>query len=69
MHNYFSTKIDKQSSIFAIYDGHGGKEIAHYLEKNLISNLIKSKAFQTKEYSEALMNTFKAMDEQIMDKK
>jgi serine/threonine protein phosphatase PrpC len=42
------TKVDIQPdlSLFAIFDGHGGREVAKYVEKHFIEELKKNKNFQ-----------------------
>ena len=47
---------DQQGMLFVVFDGHGGKEVAEFLEQNFKNALISSKSFKTKEYDKALAN-------------
>ena len=55
-------------TIFGVFDGHGGSEVALYVEKKFVSTLINLKSYKEKNYEKALFETFLAMDEQIIFK-
>jgi len=40
--------IEKGISLFAVFDGHGGCEVAKYCEKHFISELKKDKDYANK---------------------
>jgi serine/threonine protein phosphatase PrpC len=49
-------------AIFGVFDGHGGKEVALYVKKQFIPELLKDKDYQEGRYKTALENTFLKMD-------
>ena len=59
------TKADLTAdiSVFGVFDGHGGKEVAYFVEQHFIEELQKNKNFQQGKYDEALRETFMIMDE------
>ena len=59
------TTLPNDISIFGVFDGHGGSEMAHYVKKHFIPTLLKNKAFLSQDYESALYQTFLAMDEMI----
>jgi len=48
--------------LFAVFDGHGGIEVAKYCERHFTDTLLKSQHFANKRYKEALEDTFLEMD-------
>ena len=49
---------EKKLSIFGVFDGHGGREVAHFTEHN-IRNIIKnSEEFKQSRYCDALKRSF-----------
>ncbi|CAD8085270.1 unnamed protein product [Paramecium primaurelia] len=53
-------------SVFGIFDGHGGKEIAIFVERHFIEELQRNKNFKDQKFQEALQETFLKMDELIL---
>lgn len=45
-------------SIFGVFDGHGGAEVAIYVQKHFIDTLLKNENFLKKDYAKALYQTF-----------
>jgi hypothetical protein len=56
---------NEQVGLFAVFDGHGGKEVARFCEDFFVPELIKSKAFAEGNFSVALAETFHRMDEML----
>lgn len=56
------TDIAKDIHLFAVFDGHGGSEVAKFCEKYFVDCLVKNPKFAEKNYSEALTETFFQMD-------
>ena len=54
-----------ENSFFAVFDGHGGANIAHYCESKLHLNLVALPAYQQKNYSQALTQAFLRADEEL----
>lgn len=54
--------FDKDVHLFAVFDGHGGHEVAKYCEKHFGRILKSSSYYQRKSYSEALKHTFLQLD-------
>ncbi|CAD8111388.1 unnamed protein product [Paramecium sonneborni] len=53
-------------SVFGVFDGHGGKEVATFVEKHFIDELLKNQNFKNQKFEEALKETFLKMDELLM---
>jgi serine/threonine protein phosphatase PrpC len=71
--NYFyDSKIDnetnsKRLSLFAVFDGHGGKEVSMFCKDHFIQELTKTNEFRNGNYIAALRQTFHRMDELLDD--
>ncbi|KRX07656.1 Ubiquitin-conjugating enzyme/RWD-like protein [Pseudocohnilembus persalinus] len=52
--------------LFAIFDGHGGSEVAQFCKKNFVNELRKNKNFASSKFKEALSETFLKMDELLI---
>lgn len=52
-------------SAFAVFDGHGGREIAKFCSVHFLEFLKKSEAFQKGNYEEALTETYEMLDDAI----
>ena len=48
------TDLGDGISLFGVFDGHGGDEVAKYIAKNFIKELKKTDAFKKKDYRNAL---------------
>ena len=60
--------IGDENALFAVFDGHGGVEVSKYVEKIFISQLKNSKLYKEGRYEEALLETFRRVDELIQSK-
>jgi len=60
------TDIVKDIHIFAVFDGHGGSEVAKFCEKYFVQTLLENENFKAQKYSEALKETFFKMDELLL---
>lgn len=49
-------------SVFGVFDGHGGVEVARYVENHLIDLLMRNPHFKKGEYKKALEQTFCELD-------
>ena len=49
-------------SLFAVFDGHGGSEVAKYCDRNFVQILQEDENFVAKNYEEALKSTFVKID-------
>lgn len=63
------------NSIFGVFDGHGGKiycyagaEVSKYVEKIFVAQLKGCKSYKEQKYKEALLETYKKVDEIINSK-
>lgn len=55
-------QFDKGISLFAVFDGHGGDEVAKYVGKNYGPLLKSLSAYKSKDYKAALRESFFAID-------
>lgn len=53
-------------SLFAVFDGHGGQEVAKFCEKHFPETLLKCDHFLNGRYPQALQQTFLKMDEMLV---
>lgn len=56
-------QLDHDCSLFAIFDGHGGPEVAKFCQKHFAKQLVQSVHWAHSRYEEALRHTFLKMDE------
>ena len=61
-------KLNNSVQILGVYDGHGGADVARFVENNLIKVLIEDAHFKKKDYGKALQNTYLKIDEMILTK-
>lgn len=59
-------ELNEDTSVFGVFDGHGGREVAKFVERHFIEELQKNAAFKAKDFEKALYETFLKMDELIM---
>ena len=59
----FECDFEADASLFAIFDGHGGEEVAKFVEHKFGAELKRSEHYATGNYPEALRRTFLRMDE------
>ena len=64
-----SASLLPNMSLFAVFDGHGGPEIALTVSKIFSSFLTKNKHFQAKDYEKALTETFIEVDAHLQTAK
>lgn len=57
--------FDIDTSLFAVFDGHGGEEVAKFCAKKFGSHLKKNQKYQMGKYEDALIDTFLLMDKLI----
>jgi len=54
--------------VFAVFDGHGGKEVADYAKERFTPILISTPEFKNGKYKEALIEAFQLIDLEIKQK-
>jgi protein phosphatase 1G len=52
-------------SVFGVFDGHGGREVAYYVEKHFLEELEKNANFKALKFELALREVFLRMDEMM----
>ncbi|OMJ79224.1 hypothetical protein SteCoe_20828 [Stentor coeruleus] len=55
--------LSETSMLFGVFDGHGGKEIAEFVSRHFCQEILSNRAFQNRNYEQALKDTFLRMDE------
>ena len=53
-------------SLFAVFDGHGGCEVAKYCERHFINLLKSDDQFKAENYEQALINVFVKIDKMLL---
>ena len=61
-----NVSVNDEVALFAVFDGHGGHEVAKFCGKYFTPELTKNENFQKKNYKLALEQTFLKMDEILM---
>lgn len=52
-------------SLFAVFDGHGGGEVARFAERHFAQELVNNENFPKKKYEQALSETFFKIDKML----
>ena len=52
--------------LYAVFDGHGGVEVAKYVEKHFVRMLLEDENFIKKNYEQALKDTFVRIDKVLI---
>lgn len=60
---------DKNHCLFAVFDGHGGAEVAKFCSKYFVSCLVKNQNYISENYKKALEETFILMDQMLLGDK
>ncbi|KAL3155464.1 hypothetical protein ABBQ38_011019 [Trebouxia sp. C0009 RCD-2024] len=55
--------VDSKCSLFGVFDGHGGREVARYVSKYLAQELLTTEAYQRGDTKQALVDAFLKMDQ------
>lgn len=58
--------FDKDSSFFAVYDGHGGHEVAEYSAAHLPQHLLNNTMYKNGNFKQALVDVFLAYDVHLL---
>ena len=61
--------IGDGNALFGVFDGHGGREVAKFVQNHFVKNLINCAAYKRKDYKLALENTFLKMDRLLLTEK
>ena len=61
--------IGKERYLFAVFDGHGGNQVAEYARDHFVDELSANKNFIEENYEAALIETFDRMDQQLNNAK
>jgi len=67
-HNHI-LNFDNGKSLFAVYDGHGGHEVAEYCSKYLPDYIKKNENYKCGNYEKALEDSFIGFDATLVDRK
>eukprot|EP00188_Purpureofilum_apyrenoidigerum_P000557 Plantae.Rhodophyta-Purpureofilum_apyrenoidigerum.ctg12491.p1 GENE.Plantae.Rhodophyta-Purpureofilum_apyrenoidigerum.ctg12491~~Plantae.Rhodophyta-Purpureofilum_apyrenoidigerum.ctg12491.p1 ORF type:complete len:455 (+),score=92.12 Plantae.Rhodophyta-Purpureofilum_apyrenoidigerum.ctg12491:155-1366(+) len=62
-------KIADKKGMFAVFDGHGGAEVALFCEKHMVEELQALEEYRKGDFEKALTRVFHRMDELIADEK
>ena len=66
--NIASLNMGDGNSFFGVFDGHGGIEVAKYVKKHVVKELLKQKSYKHGNFKEALENTFLHIDKRMQGK-
>jgi len=56
-------KLTNECALFGVFDGHGGREVAKFVERHYCDELLKNPNFKNGKYEIALTESFLRMDE------
>lgn len=60
-----STSPDEYAKVFAVFDGHGGREVALFVENHFVPQLVSNDGYKKGDVKSALRETFHRMDEMV----
>lgn len=55
------------NSLFAVFDGHGGEQVAMFCEEHMPDLLMSSQEYKNKNYARALEETFVELDYMLLN--
>ena len=58
----------KDTHIFGVFDGHGGNEVAKYIEKHFSEEFVKNSNYLKKDIKKALEENYQKMDDLMLEK-
>ena len=58
--------IDNDISLFGVFDGHGGCEVARFVEHHFVEELKKQESYRKGDFKNALIDTFLALDRMVL---
>lgn len=58
--------VEGEVSIFGVFDGHGGCEVAHFIAKHFVEEIKKTERFKKGDYKGALIETFLTIDKMLL---
>jgi len=58
--------IEGEISVFGVFDGHGGCEVARFVENHLVDELKKNENFKKGNYRQALIDVFLVLDRMLL---
>ncbi|CDW77624.1 UNKNOWN [Stylonychia lemnae] len=58
--------IEGEISVFGVFDGHGGCEVARFVENHLVDELKKNENFKKGNYRQALIDVFLQLDKMLL---
>lgn len=58
--------VEGEVSVFGVFDGHGGCEVAHFVENHLVDELKKNEHFKKGNYRQALSDVFLQIDKMLL---
>lgn len=61
------TELDKNVSLFGVFDGHGGRGVSKFAAANLAGILRETEAYQKGDYARALERAFLTIDEKLRE--
>lgn len=64
-----SYDVPTGTCLYAVFDGHGGKEVALFCAKYFVPTLFDLESFKARAYREALVEAFHKIDEMLVDPK
>jgi serine/threonine protein phosphatase PrpC len=58
--------VEGEISLFAVFDGHGGCEVAMFVEHHMVEELKKNESFKKGNYKQALTDIFLLIDKLML---
>ena len=53
--------------LFAVFDGHAGRDVSQYAKQNFVRILKAQESFQKQFFNKALTNTFMKLDQELRE--